>query len=349
MTPGRVHLHRLPQAGAEGRAVRPPGRAAAGLRRAGRPGGQGARPRARRSPSRRGPTRRRDADRRGGRARSRWSGSGSRSAGGATAGRCGCRRCPSTAWRTRAGPTSPGSPSWTPAASSTRRRVERVASREGVREPSMARPRQSDPITLWRPSSRPGASRPTSTPSSPSAASWSSAARRTRCPTASGTRTRRRSRPRPRSGATAPRGVAGLQGRPTSSTSARASSGTTTREPDKWDLPNAEERAAENELPPLDSPQAAGRGPRPDRRRAPLAGLPPRRGDEHPLPPLHHPEARRHGAGDLGPDAEAQGGPALDPAQHRREAAGPRGGPRLPARPLDAHATPPRTRARRSW
>ena len=67
---------------------------------------------------------------------------------------------------------------------------------------------------------------------------------------------------------------------PTSSTSARASTGPTTRKPDKWDLPNAEERAAENELPPLDSPQQLAEALGLTVAAAPLAGLPPRRGDD---------------------------------------------------------------------
>ncbi len=47
---------------------------------------------------------------------------------------------------------------------------------------------------------------------------------------------------------------------------------------DRWDQPNAEERAAENELPALDTPAEARRGHGADAARAALARLPPRGG-----------------------------------------------------------------------
>ena len=301
----------------------------------------------RRSPSRRGPT---PAATRPARrsTRSRWSGAGSRSAGAAPTGRAAADPGLRHRGRRARRPTSPGSPSWRPAASSMRRRDERGESR-GRGSPAWRGRGSPTRSPSGAPSSRPGASRPTSTPSSPSAASWSSAARPTRCPTASWRRTRSRSRPRPRSGAAAARGLAGLQGRPTSSTSARGSTGPTSREPDKWDLPNAEERAAENELPPLDSPrqlaEALGLTV------AELRWLAYHRDAATSIHYRRFTIPKRDGtdAGDLGPDAEAQGGPALDPPQHRREAARPRVRPRLPARPLDAHQRRGARRARRSW
>ena len=113
---------------------------------------------------------------------------------------------------------------------------------------------------------------------------------------------------------------------------------------DKWDLPNAEARAAENELPPLDSAKQLA-----EALGLTIAEL--RRLAYHrdaatgaQLPAIHDPQAGRLPAGHLGPDAEVEEGPALDPAQHRREAPGTRLGARFPPRPFDAHQ---RRRARR--
>ena len=71
-------------------------------------------------------------------------------------------------------------------------------------------------------------------------------------------------------------------------------------EPDKWDLPNAEERAAENELPPLDTPQQLAEAL--GLTVAELRWLAYHRdaATTPPLPPLHHPQARRHRAGRSG-------------------------------------------------
>ena len=107
--------------------------------------------------------------------------------------------------------------------------------------------------------------------------------------------------------------------------------------PDKWDVENAEERAAENELPLYGLAPAVGRSVGADPVGAALVVVSPRRRHEHPLPAFPDSQARRRRAGHLGAIAEAEGGPAVDSPQHRRETAGPRGRPWLSAGSINAH------------
>ena len=153
----------LPQAGAQGRAVRPPGRAAAGLRRAGGASGRRGRRRAQAVTVETRTYSRRDAGGRGRlqvslerqRLKVRW-------------GRAGqpmrLQTLRSTRSTTRGRPTSPASASWTPAASSTRRRSEH-AEHEPTHDDANRLTQPTSSI-LWRPSCRPAASRRTSRPSS---------------------------------------------------------------------------------------------------------------------------------------------------------------------------------------
>src|SRR5262249_34847098 len=271
----------------------------------------------------------------------------------APASRCGCRRSGSTPWTTPARPTSPGSASWTRAASWTRRRSNphpplaasrRVpgTSREGAsgsRRSTMTR--LSDPFTLWRNIQQAGGRQ-----------AYIEQQLRER-----GFLVERRET------------TEGMSDRELDAykKSLREEAAEKRRlekeawraykanhivhlgegvywndQPgkDRWDTPHAEERAAENELPPLDTPAQLAQAPRLTPPPPPWAGLPPRRAHGHPLPPFHHPQAQRQGAPHLGAAAQAQGRPALDPAPRRRETAGARRGPRLSAGPLHPDQRP---------
>ena len=93
-------------------------------------------------------------------------------------------------------------------------------------------------------------------------------------------------------------------------------------------------------------PQQAGRGPGPDGARAALAGLPPRRGRRASTTAASpSPSATARERAIWAPHAEAQGGPALDPAQHRREAARSTGRATASSPAARSPPTPPRTPA----